>query len=114
MLRKLQNELQTEMAATQTQPAEVEQQEENAIAGVIGTVQVILPLTGVVDIAAFSAKLQRKVDKIEGEINSLSARLKNPGFVNNAAPEVIQSVRDNVAEAEKQAEILRDRIRKLA
>jgi valyl-tRNA synthetase len=104
---KLQHELQTEMEAPQ-------QQEDNAIAGVVGTVQVILPLTGVVDIAAFSAKLQRKVDKIEGEINSLSARLKNSGFVSNAAPEVIQSVRDNVAEAEKQAEILRDRIRKLA
>ncbi|PAX57985.1 valine--tRNA ligase [Brunnivagina elsteri] len=105
--QKLQNELQTEIEATP-------KQEDNAIAGVVGTVQVILPLTGVVDIAAFSAKLQRKVDKIEGEINSLSARLNNSGFVSNAAPEVIQSVRDNVAEAEKQAEILRDRIRKLA
>ncbi|OKH32339.1 valine--tRNA ligase [Calothrix sp. HK-06] len=89
-------------------------QEEEAIAGVIGTVQVILPLTGVVDIAAFCAKLQKKLEKIENDIKSLSARLNNPGFVNNASPEVVQGVRDNLAEAEKQAQILRDRIQKLS
>lgn len=89
-------------------------QEEKAIASVFGTVQVILPLTGVVDIAAFCAKLQRKLEKIENDIKSLSARLNNPGFVNNASSEVIQGVRDNLAEAEKQAQILRDRIKKLS
>lgn len=90
------------------------QQEEKAIAGVIGTVQVILPLTGVVDIAAFCAKLQKKLEKIENDVKSLSARLNNPGFVNNASAEVVQGVRDNLAEAEKQAQILRDRIKKLS
>ncbi|MEA5574113.1 valine--tRNA ligase [Calothrix sp. UHCC 0171] len=105
--QKMQTQLQDELQT-------VAEPEEKAIAGVVGTVQVILPLTGVVDIEAFSGKLQRKLDKIEGETKSLSARLSNPGFVNNAAPEVVQSVRDNLTEAEKQAEILRERIRKLA
>jgi valyl-tRNA synthetase len=72
-----------------------------------------LPLTGVVDITAFCGKLQKKLEKIENDIKSLSARLDNPGFVNNASPEVVQGVRDNLAEAEKQAQILRDRIQKL-
>jgi valyl-tRNA synthetase len=102
-----------QVAEVQQPTVKSESNEEKAIAGVIGTVQVILPLTGVVDIAAFCGKLQKKLEKIENDTKSLSARLDNPGFVNNASPEVVQGVRDNLAEAEKQAQILRDRIQKL-
>ncbi|MGI8501704.1 MAG: class I tRNA ligase family protein, partial [Hassallia sp.] len=86
----------------------------SAIAGVFGTVQVLLPLTGVVDIEALSGKIQKRLSKIEGEINSLTTRLNNPKFVDKAAAEVVQATRDALAEAEIQAEILRDRLRSLA
>jgi valyl-tRNA synthetase len=86
---------------------------EAAIAGVVGTVQVLLPLAGVVDIKAFSAKLQKRLSKIESEITSLTARLSNPNFVEQAPPPVVQAARDTLAEAEKQAEILRERLRRL-
>ncbi|BAZ13427.1 valyl-tRNA synthetase [Calothrix sp. NIES-4071] len=117
------NEKRQQLLKTASKPPEIipqltvqseSNEEDKAIAGVIGTVQVILPLTGVVDIAAFCAKLQKKLEKIENDIKSLSARLDNPGFVNNASPEVVQGVRDNLVEAEKQAQILRDRIQKLS
>jgi valyl-tRNA synthetase len=90
------------------------QETASAIAGVFGTVQVLLPLTGVVDIEALSGKIQKRLSKIEGEINSLTSRLNNPKFVDKAAVEVVQATRDALAEAEKQAEILRDRLRGLA
>jgi len=89
------------------------QETQDAIAGVFGTVQVLLPLTGVVDIEALSGKIQKRLSKIEGEINSLTTRLNNPKFVDKAAAEVVQATRDALAEAEKQAEILRDRLRGL-
>ncbi|MBD0263789.1 MAG: valine--tRNA ligase [Tolypothrix sp. Co-bin9] len=89
------------------------QETQDAIAGVFGTVQVLLPLTGVVDIEALSGKIQKRLSKIEGEINSLTNRLNNPKFVDKAAAEVVQATRDALAEAEKQAEILRDRLRGL-
>ena len=84
------------------------------IAGVFGTVQVLLVLNGVVDIEALSGKIQKRLSKIEVEINSLNNRLNNPKFVDKAAAEVVLSTRDALAEAEKQAEILRDRLRGLA
>ncbi len=87
---------------------------EKVIAGVVGTVQVIMPLTGVVDIAAFIEKLQKKLTKIEMEINQLSGRLNNSGFVNNARPDVVQDARDKLSEAQTQAQILRDRILQLS
>jgi valyl-tRNA synthetase len=83
------------------------------IAGVVGTVQVLIPLAGVIDVAALRGKLEKKLSKVEAEIKSVSGRLKNPNFVDKAAPEVVQGARDALAEAEKQAEILRDRLSRL-
>lgn len=81
------------------------------IAGVVGTVQVLIPLAGVVDLEALRVKLEKKLAKIEGEIKHTSARLTNQKFVEKADPQVVQVARDGLAEAEKQAEILRDRLK---
>ena len=83
------------------------------IAGVTGTVQVLIPLTGLVDVAALQAKLQKKLDKVEKDLKSLTGRLNNPGFVNKAPAEVIEGAKNDLAEAQKQAEILRERLDRL-
>lgn len=82
-------------------------------AGVVGTVQVLIPLTGYVDVDALKAKLEKDLGKIEGEIKALSGRLSNTGFVDKAPPEVVQGARDSLAEAEKQAEMLNSRLKML-
>ncbi len=84
-----------------------------AFAGVVGTVQVLVVLTGLVDIAALQAKLTKDLSKIEGERQSLAARLRNPNFTTKAPADVVQGAREALAEAEKQAEILRDRLARL-
>jgi valyl-tRNA synthetase len=84
-----------------------------SIAGVSATVQVILPLTGVVDIPAFRVKLEKKLAKLQKEAESAQGRLKNPNFVDRALPEVVQAARENLAEVEKQIAILGDRIASL-
>lgn len=84
------------------------------IAGVVGTIQVLIPLAGVVDVKALRAKLEKNLGKIEAEIKSVSGRLSNPNFVNKAAPDIVKGAQATLAEAEKQAEILRDRLSRLA
>jgi valyl-tRNA synthetase len=81
--------------------------------GVTGTVQVLIPLAGVIDIAVLRAKLEKDLAKVEKEIQGLQGRLQNPKFVEQAPPDVVQGARDALAEAEKQAEILRDRLGRL-
>lgn len=83
------------------------------IAGVVGTVQVLIPLTGIVDISVLRGKLERNLGKVEAEIKASESRLNNPGFVNKAPAEVIQATKDALAEAQKQAEILRERLQRL-
>ncbi len=80
-----------------------------AFASVVGTVQVLVPLAGLVDIEALKAKLAKDLSKIEAEIKSLTARLSNVNFTSKAPASVVQGARDSLAEAQKQAEILRDR-----
>ncbi|MGD1906499.1 MAG: valine--tRNA ligase, partial [Leptolyngbyaceae cyanobacterium] len=79
-------------------------------AGVVGTVQVLIPLTGVVDVEALRAKLEKDLGKLQGEIKSLSGRLGNPGFVAKAPADVVQGAKDALAEAQKQTEILEARL----
>ncbi len=79
-------------------------------AGVTGTVQVLIPLTGVVDVDALRAKLEKDLAKAEGEMKSLSGRLGNQGFVDQAPAEVVQGARDALAEAEKQATLVKERL----
>jgi valyl-tRNA synthetase len=90
------------------------QEPENAIAGVIGTIQVLIPLSGVVDIEAVRAKLEKSLSKAEAEVQSLSTRLNNPSFVDRARADVVQGAREALAEAQKQAEILRERLNGLS
>jgi valyl-tRNA synthetase len=82
-------------------------------AGVVGTMQVLIPLAGVVDVTGLTAKLQKDLDKVKAEIQSLSQRLGNANFVDKAPAEVVQNVRTALAEAKKQAEILQDRLDRL-
>ncbi|MBD2074178.1 valine--tRNA ligase [Phormidium sp. FACHB-592] len=93
--------------------AQVDTDASQAIAGVVGTVQVVIPLAGVVDLGAQRTKIERDLKRVEAEIQSLSGRLGNPGFVNKAPADVVEGARATLAEAEKQAEILRDRLGKL-
>ncbi|BAB73275.1 valine--tRNA ligase [Anabaena sp. FACHB-709] len=86
---------------------------EKSIAGVVGTVQVVIPLAGVVDIETLRAKLERSISKAETEAQSLKGRLSNPKFVDKAPADVVQAARDALAEAEKQVEILRLRLQTL-
>jgi valyl-tRNA synthetase len=86
---------------------------QSVYAGVIGTIQVLIPLSGVVDIEVVRAKLEKSLSKAEAEVESLSSRLNNPSFVDRARADVVQGARDALAEASKQVEILRDRLRSL-
>ncbi|OIP73241.1 MAG: valine--tRNA ligase [Oscillatoriales cyanobacterium CG2_30_44_21] len=86
---------------------------EEAIAGVIGTVQVIVSLVGVVDIAQLVAKLERTLKKLEGAIASSQSRLNNEGYIKKAPPELVANARAELEESLKQQDILRARLAQL-
>ncbi len=89
---------------------EADQTDSQTIVGVVGTVQISIPLAGLVDLDALRAKSEKDLKKVEAEIQALRGRLSNPKFVDKAPAEVVQSTRNDLAEAEKQAEILKSKL----
>ena len=83
---------------------------EKMFTGVTGTIQVLMPLEGFVDVEALRQKLEKDLGKVTQEIKSLQGRLNNAGFVKKAPPEVVEGARAALSEAEKQASILNARL----
>jgi valyl-tRNA synthetase len=70
-----------------------------SIAAVVRNIEIYLPLSGLVDLAQETAKLEKQVEKLEKELSSIVNKLNNENFIQHAKPEVIEK------EQEKQAEV---------
>ncbi|WP_150290778.1 valine--tRNA ligase [Sphingobium estronivorans] len=74
----------------------------------------ILPLEGVIDIAAEKARLAKALTAAEKERDSLSGRLSNPSFVEKAKPEAVAKAREDHGEKAAEAERLKAALERLA
>jgi valyl-tRNA synthetase len=73
----------------------------------------ILPLEGVIDIAAERSRLSKAAEAAEKERDSLAARLANPSFVERAKPEAVEKARADHAEKASDAEKYRAALARL-
>jgi valyl-tRNA synthetase len=80
------------------------------LAAVSGELQVLLPIEGLVDLDALRGRLEKDIAKAEKEIKGLAGRLANPNFAGKAPPEVVAVCQANLAEAEAQAALARQRL----
>jgi valyl-tRNA synthetase len=85
------------------------------LVGVVGDVQVLLSLEGVMDLDRERERLGKALDKVRADLDGLESRLGNSGFVDNAPEQVVARARERrielTSEAEKlarQLELLRD------
>jgi valyl-tRNA synthetase len=80
---------------------------------VVGEATFVLPLEGVIDLAAERARLEKAAAAAEKERDALAARLSNPGFVERAKPEAVEKARADYAEHSETAERLRAALSRL-
>lgn len=73
---------------------------------VVSTSKIIIPLEDLIDINAEVARQQKKLDKLLAEKKSLSGRLNNKNFTDNAPKEVIDETQAKVDEISVQQEII--------
>jgi valyl-tRNA synthetase len=64
----------------------------------------LIPLEGVIDLAAERARLEKAAQAAEKERDSLAVRLANPSFVERAKPEAVDKARADHAEKASEAE----------
>ena len=91
--------------------ARVDWADGNAPAGgsaqlVVDEATFILPLEGIIDLAAERARLAKAIAAAEKERDALAGRLNNPSFVERAKPEAVEKARADHAEKAAEAERL--------
>ncbi|SEJ53572.1 valine--tRNA ligase [Frateuria terrea] len=82
-------------------------------AAVVGSLRVLIPLAGLIDLGAEKARLGKEIARIEGEIKKCEGKLGNANFVANAPAEVVAQERQRIVDWGTQLEALREQARKL-
>ena len=73
---------------------------EGAVQTVLGEATLALPLADVIDVDAERARLKKDIGKVEGEIQKISGKLGNQGFLDKAPEAVIEENKARLAEEE--------------
>jgi valyl-tRNA synthetase len=85
-----------------------------AAQGVVDEATIVLPLEGVIDLAAERARLGRDIARQQDEIRRLDAKLANPAFVSRAAEDVVEETREKRATAAAMAARLEAALARIA
>jgi valyl-tRNA synthetase len=85
---------------------------EQASVKVFEDVQVIVPLTGVVDFADEAARLKKSIEKAAAERDKIVKKLSNEGFLAKAPAEVVEKDRGRVRELEEMLQKLRESLKR--
>ncbi|MEI7036081.1 valine--tRNA ligase [Fulvimonas yonginensis] len=88
-------------------------EEPAAAAAVVGSLRVLIPLAGLIDLGAEKARLAKEIARIEGEIRKCEGKLGNANFVANAPAEVVAQERQRIVDWGLQLDALREQARKL-
>ena len=84
-----------------------------AAAAVVGSMRVLIPLAGLIDLGAEKTRLGKEIGRIEGEIKKCEGKLGNANFVANAPAEVVAQERQRIADWGTQLGALREQLQKL-
>ena len=75
--------------------------------------ELYVSLVGLIDVAAEAARLEKQKGQKEKSLQGAEAKLSNSNFVNGAPAEVVQQVRDQVADLKAQLKIIEETLRDL-
>jgi valyl-tRNA synthetase len=81
---------------------------------IVGQMELLVPLAGLIDVDAERKRLQREDEKLGKDIERLQAKLDNPGFSAKAPPEVVAKERARLQELSGQRDTLRAQMHELA
>ncbi|MNQ39259.1 Valine--tRNA ligase [compost metagenome] len=85
-----------------------------AATALVGDMQVLVPMAGLIDKDAELARLDKELQRLEGEVKRVGGKLANEGFVAKAPAEVLDKERAKLAEAEQALAKLAEQRAKIA
>ena len=79
----------------------------------VGELVVLVPMEGLIDVAAEAERLGKLLGKAEQELAKTRVKLSNENFVRNAPPEVVKTEREREADFERQANSIKAQLERL-
>jgi len=76
----------------------------------VGDLQILIPLAGLIDKAAETQRLQREIAKIDKDLQKSLAKLNNPNFVDRAPNAVVNTEKTRVADMQAAISQLQEKI----
>ena len=84
-----------------------------AATALLGSMRLLVPMAGLIDVAAERARLTKQREKAAAELAKATGKLGNENFVNNAPEAVVAQERERVASFEQQIARLDEQLAKL-
>ena len=85
---------------------------ESAIA-LVGDLKILIPMAGLIDKSAESARLNREIDRLRQDIERVEKKLDNPNFTAKAPPAVVDKERAKLAEQQNALTQLQEQLRRI-
>jgi valyl-tRNA synthetase len=76
--------------------------------GLIGEMELLIPMAGLIDVAAEMARIDKQLEKLGQEIARIEGKLSNQGFVAKAPAEVIDKERAKMADLKRDMDKLNE------
>ncbi|HHX50948.1 MAG TPA: valine--tRNA ligase, partial [Clostridia bacterium] len=93
---------------------EVGEKPARALTGIVGGVEIFLPLAGLIDIEVETGRLEKELQTLAGELKRLEGKLNNEGFLVKAPAEVVSKERSKKEELLLKEKALRARLSMLS
>ncbi|QBD80897.1 valine--tRNA ligase [Ktedonosporobacter rubrisoli] len=89
--------------------SELAEKPEQAMSLLAGSVEIYLPLAGMLDLAKELERLNKEIAQAQQEVGRLQGKLANENFVAKAKPEVVEREREKLAAQEERVGKLKER-----
>src|SRR5690554_1101900 len=90
-----------------------EQSAPPSVTQLVGRMEILVPMAGLIDKAAELDRLGKEVQKLKQEVSRADARLKNPGFADRAPADVVAKEREKLNEYRSQLAKLEEQAEKI-
>ncbi len=80
----------------------------------VGEMKILIPLAGLIDKEAESARLKKDISKDETNLEKTLARLNNPNFADKAPKDVVENVRKSSEELQIKIKQLKEQLEKIS
>ncbi len=92
---------------------EADEEAPMSVTKLVGKMEVLVPMAGLIDKDAELARLQKELDRLTGEIKRVEGKLSNEKFVANAPEAVVAKEKQKIADAQEAFDKLKEQYAKI-